>query len=240
MKLIDVKGFDLNGFKIEALSLAKFSLAQHQNITRYIESFVQKKEQKYAIVTEHFQGESLESIIKWHKASNTKLPEQDILSYMTQMISGLEYLHNLYSPHENLKPSNILVNEKGELKMTDIGVPSKFLSKKWIEKLNASGLGYLSSEVLEGGKSSITSDIWLLGCILHEMCCLSPPFTGANMEDLLKNIKGRRYLDEELPEDYNKMLRSMIYVMLNPQAKIESFSDLMLLNEMLVSHIEPK
>jgi len=48
---------------------------------------------------------------------------------------------------------------------------------------------YMLQEVIKGGKYNKKSDIWSLGCLVYELCSLSPPFTGSNVKHLALKIK---------------------------------------------------
>jgi NIMA (never in mitosis gene a)-related kinase len=48
---------------------------------------------------------------------------------------------------------------------------------------------YIFQEVIKGGKYNKKSDIWSLGCLVYELCSLSPPFSGQNIKHLALKIK---------------------------------------------------
>eukprot|EP00826_Nyctotherus_ovalis_P013163 TRINITY_DN13519_c0_g1_i13.p1 TRINITY_DN13519_c0_g1~~TRINITY_DN13519_c0_g1_i13.p1 ORF type:complete len:161 (-),score=18.64 TRINITY_DN13519_c0_g1_i13:746-1228(-) len=80
---------------------------------------------------------------------------------MEQMLSGLKYLHDNKVMHGNLKSDNVLLDKKGNLKLTDYG-----LVREQDRKV------YLNVGVSEGKVYDFADDIWSLGCILYELCSL--------------------------------------------------------------------
>merc|ERR1712002_1280183 len=113
---------------------------------------------------EHMDGGSLDQSLK--KAG--KIPEE-ILGKITQaVIKGLAYLReNHQIMHRDVKPSNILVNSRGEIKLCDFGV-----SGQLIDSMANSFVGtrsYMSPERLQGSQYSVASDLWSLGLSLLEM-----------------------------------------------------------------------
>lgn len=117
-----------------------------------------------SICMEHMDGGSLDQILK--KAD--QLPE-DILGKITvAVLKGLSYLRDNHKIiHRDVKPSNILVNSRGEIKLCDFGV-----SGQLIDSMANSFVGtrsYMSPERLQGANYSVLSDIWSFGLSLVEM-----------------------------------------------------------------------
>ncbi|KAK6631495.1 Dual specificity mitogen-activated protein kinase kinase dSOR1 [Polyplax serrata] len=117
-----------------------------------------------SICMEYMDGGSLDLILK--KAG--RIPE-DILGKITSaVLKGLSYLRDKHAiMHRDVKPSNILVNSGGEIKICDFGV-----SGQLIDSMANSFVGtrsYMSPERLQGTYYSVQSDIWSLGLSLVEM-----------------------------------------------------------------------
>nr|3ORN_A Chain A, Dual specificity mitogen-activated protein kinase kinase 1 [Homo sapiens]3OS3_A Chain A, Dual specificity mitogen-activated protein kinase kinase 1 [Homo sapiens]3WIG_A Chain A, Dual specificity mitogen-activated protein kinase kinase 1 [Homo sapiens] len=117
-----------------------------------------------SICMEHMDGGSLDQVLK--KAG--RIPEQILGKVSIAVIKGLTYLREKHKiMHRDVKPSNILVNSRGEIKLCDFGV-----SGQLIDSMANSFVGtrsYMSPERLQGTHYSVQSDIWSMGLSLVEM-----------------------------------------------------------------------
>ncbi|XP_057300426.1 dual specificity mitogen-activated protein kinase kinase 1-like [Hydractinia symbiolongicarpus] len=134
-----------------------------------------------SICMEYMDGGSLDLILK--KAQ--RAPE-NILGVITySVLKGLSYLREKHSIiHRDVKPSNILINSRGEIKLCDFGV-----SGQLIDSMANSFVGtrsYMSPERLQGTHYSVRSDLWSLGLSLVELALGRYPIPCLTTEDLIK------------------------------------------------------
>ncbi|XP_020287898.1 dual specificity mitogen-activated protein kinase kinase 1 [Pseudomyrmex gracilis] len=117
-----------------------------------------------SICMEYMDGGSLDLILK--KAG--RIPENILGIITSAVLKGLSYLRDKHAiMHRDVKPSNILVNSAGEIKICDFGV-----SGQLIDSMANSFVGtrsYMSPERLQGTHYTVQSDIWSLGLSLVEM-----------------------------------------------------------------------
>ncbi|KAE8675024.1 Mitogen-activated protein kinase kinase 1 [Hibiscus syriacus] len=86
-----------------------------------------------------------------------------------QVLQGLVYLHNeKHVIHRDIKPSNLLVNRKGEVKITDFGVSATLVSPKGQRDTLVGTYSYMSPERISGSTYDCTSDVWSLGMVVLE------------------------------------------------------------------------
>uniref|UniRef100_A0A6B2E9V8 mitogen-activated protein kinase kinase n=1 Tax=Phlebotomus kandelakii TaxID=1109342 RepID=A0A6B2E9V8_9DIPT len=147
-----------------------------------------------SICMEYMDGGSLDLILK--RAG--RIPEAILAKITFAVLKGLSYLRDKHAiMHRDVKPSNILVNSSGEIKICDFGV-----SGQLIDSMANSFVGtrsYMSPERLQGTHYSVQSDIWSLGLSLVEMAIgmypIPPPdakmlesIFGENGEDSSSSI----------------------------------------------------
>lgn len=93
-----------------------------------------------------------------------------IKSYMHQMLDAISYCHLHRILHRDLKPQNLLVDKKGNIKLADFGLARIFNIPMRIYTHEVVTLWYRAPEILLGSKFYTTGvDIWSLGCIFAEM-----------------------------------------------------------------------
>lgn len=166
---------------------------------------------------------------------------------MQQLVRGLEYLHSINIVHRDLKMSNLLLTNKGILKIADFGMArlcgeslesdvSRDLSPEVIT------LWYRAPEVLFGDtKYSFGVDIWALGCILGEMLLHEPLMPGKNAQhqiELACHLLGspsREIWPEfhELPHALDYRMPDQPYNTLRDRFPLQSKKCIDMLNQLL-------
>eukprot|EP01083_Nonionella_stella_P214842 773772_1 len=119
-----------------------------------------------------------------NKYKNTPLSIKQIKSYLHQILNGISYCHSMSILHRDIKPQNILINEKtGQIKITDFGLSRCYIlpNRTWTHEIIT--LWYRPPEVLLGCKNySIYVDIWSIGCVLAEMLNNNKPLFRGDSE----------------------------------------------------------
>lgn len=161
---------------INRTALREIKLLQelgHQNIIGLLDVFGHKS--NISLIFD-FMDTDLEVVIL---DQTIVLKPSDIKAYLVMTLQGLEYLHDHWILHRDLKPNNLLINDQGVLKITDFGLakafgtPARSLTHQVVTRW------YRSPELLFGARFYGTGiDIWAVGCIGAELMLRKPFLTG--------------------------------------------------------------
>lgn len=160
---------------------------KHDRIVRLLDVF-EIDSDSFATVLELCQGTDLDAILK----DQTKLPEVDAKSILLQVLTAMEYLSTSDDSrqaiiHYDLKPANILLDQDGNVKITDFGL-SKIIDADSME-LTSQGAGtywYLPPECfLKDARISNKVDVWSIGVIYYQMLVGKRPFGHGQTQDAI-------------------------------------------------------
>ena len=153
---------------------------------------------------------------------NMNLTENHICKIYQQIISGIEYLHEIGIAHRDLKLENILLNRDKNIKIIDFGLSNKY--NKENGELLQSSCGspcYAAPEMIKGIQyHGLDTDIWSSGILLYLMLCKSFPFNDKNNSKLYQKIlSGKFNLPNYLSNEAKDLLSKLLKV--NPIERIK-------------------
>jgi serine/threonine protein kinase/Flp pilus assembly protein TadD len=154
----------------------------HRHIVR-IHDFVHD-ERSGCISMEYVDGETL-SNLRAEKEQKVFEPHE-ITTWVSQLCDALDYAHNHAKViHCDLKPANLMVNQRGDLKVSDFGIARSLgesVSRLTIEQGRSGTLVYMSPQQLNGERSTHLDDIYSLGATIYELLTSKPPFYSGNID----------------------------------------------------------
>ncbi|KFU85059.1 Serine/threonine-protein kinase Nek11, partial [Chaetura pelagica] len=203
----DLKPNETVEANLEAQLLSKLD---HPAIVKFYASFVERD--SFCIITEYCEGGDLDFKIQEYKESGKIFTQKQIIDWFIQLLLGVNYMHERWILHRDLKAKNIFL-KNNLLKIGDFGVSCLLMGSCDLATTFTGTPYYMSPEALKHQGYNTKSDIWSLGCILYEMCCMSHAFTGHNfLSVVLKIVEGDT---PSLPDRYPRKLNAVLCSMLN-------------------------
>ena len=147
------------------------------------------------LILEYCVGGDLLGVLK----QDVALPEASVARFAADLCESLRVVHAAGTLHCDLKPSNVLMDEDGRLKLCGFGLARKVADVS-ASRTNASNATpsalarrgtpcYMAPELFEeGGSHSFASDLYAFGCVLYELAAGKPPFVSASLAELMEMI----------------------------------------------------
>ncbi|KAI8998353.1 kinase-like domain-containing protein [Gaertneriomyces semiglobifer] len=175
-----------NGFPVTTLrEIQTLLLARHPNIVNVKEIVVTPSMSGVFIVME-FVEHDLKSLME---SMPSPFLQSEIKTLMSQLLSAIACLHANWIVHRDLKTSNLLMNNRGQMKVADFGLARRFGSPLGPMTQLVVTLWYRSPELLLGAQEYTTAvDMWSVGCIFGELVNKEPLLPGRGEIDQLKKI----------------------------------------------------
>lgn len=212
VKVID-KTSALNGNLMEELLIREVSamrrLNDHPNILKLYEVLATKS--KIYLVMELAPGGDLFSKI----LQRGQMSESLARNYFHQLISAIKFCHENGVTHRDIKPQNLLLDQNGNLKVSDFGLSA--LPQQLKDGLLHTACGtpaYTAPEILyRKGYDGAKADAWSCGVILYVFLVGSIPYDDSNIPTMYRAIHRRAY---DMPDSVSKPARNIIYRLLDP------------------------
>ncbi len=179
LKVPHKQGVDFGELLREARLLAALD---HPNIVRIVTA--EKQENVFFIVMDFVPGETLEDVVSRDGALDVALA----LDYTCQISNAVDHAHRQGVLHRDLRPSNILVADTGQLKVADFGT-SRFLE---IAAHGSTVIGsppYMAPEQFRG-EAVLASDVYSLGVTMYQMLTGELPYDTPSQADLERLRRG--------------------------------------------------
>ena len=142
------------------------------------------------IIMEYVDGLTIGEILQ----RDGKLPPEAALRTFAKIVSTVQYIHERGIIHRDIKPNNIKITSRGEVKLLDFGISKASFSQDLTADGKCIGTDhYLAPEQLAGQPASVASDIWALGALFYEMVTGQKAFEAGTWGELYKAISTATY-----------------------------------------------
>ncbi len=166
-------------FEVEARAAAKMS---HPSLVTIFDAGLQ--DESLYLAMEYIRGEALDTIIE----SDRILTYKETADILIQLGGGLDFAHERGIVHRDIKPANILINRRGQPKITDFGVAREATSNLTTTGTIIGTPAYMSPEQITGHKVSGASDQFSLAVMVYEMLTGRKPFFGEGATTIMYKI----------------------------------------------------
>ncbi|QFG25066.1 serine/threonine-protein kinase [Actinomadura sp. WMMB 499] len=137
------------------------------------------------LVMELLEGEDLRTVMRRHPGG---LPVEEAVGHAVQVADALAAAHSRGIVHRDIKPANLFVLADGRLKLCDFGIAGLADAATRLTQ-DGGTVGtplYMAPEQFRGGAADFRSDLYALGCVLHELLTGEPPFrSGSGLPGLM-------------------------------------------------------
>ncbi len=190
-------------FRNEAQAVARLS---HPNIVSIYD--VAFAEGVHYLIMEYVEGGSLKEYIDQHGP----LPVDETLDIFHQLLNALQHAHENNVIHRDIKPHNILLDVKHNVRVTDFGLA--VTTTNLTNQTNNDVMGsvyYMSPEQIKGEQITAATDTYSAGLLLYEMLCHRRPFTGDSAVEIARqHLKGNVTPPHKLNPDIPTELSSFV------------------------------
>ncbi|XP_058112770.1 CBL-interacting serine/threonine-protein kinase 23-like isoform X9 [Magnolia sinica] len=193
--------------------ISTMKLAKHPNVVHLFEVMASKT--KIYFVLEYVTGGELFDKI----AKQGKLREEEARKYFQQLINAVDYCHSKGVYHRDLKLENLLLDEDGNLKISDFGLSAlpQQVREDGLLHTTCGTPNYVAPEVIvDKGYDGAKADIWSCGVVLFVLMAGYLPFDEPNIMNLYKKIYRA---DFTCPDWFSSAARRLIIRILEPNPK---------------------
>ncbi len=204
--LVDDADF-IGRFEREALAIGKL---RHPAIVQALD--FDREEDLYFMAMEYIDGPTLKEEMKARRAANQPFTYEEISRIFTALCSAIDYAHARGMVHRDIKPANVMINQEGQIVLTDFGIARIVGATQFTQTGALAGTpAYMSPEQGQGERGDERSDIYSLGVMLYEMVTGTVPYDADTpfaviMQHISEPLPMPRKINPDIPEPVEKVI----------------------------------
>ena len=183
----------------------------HENVIKCKRCFIENND--LYTVLEYARCGDLRSFIAFFCNRSSLIPECVIRILLLECLRGLQYIHSQGIIHRDIKPQNILLAEKGVVKICDFGI-ARERSAASAPQTCAGTFQYMAPEVVNGEEYDESADVWSLGCVFYELCWRRPLVASNPYSEISTSVDTVDTSHLSFPAIYSSQLCSILSSML--------------------------
>lgn len=195
--------------------------SQHDNIVNFLDAYL-RGNNDLLVVMEYMEGGSLTEVIE---NNENKLSERQIATICNETLKGLQFLHKKHIIHRDIKSDNVLLDARGNVKITDFGFCAKLTDQRSKRATMVGTPYWMAPEVVKQKEYDEKVDVWSLGIMTIEMIEGEPPYLNEEPLKALYLIATNGTPKLKKPEALSNSIKKFLLICLCVDVKYRALTD---------------